>query len=137
MSRSNNLISDEDQLMQVLKSKRLSYEVFDGLRGIIIRSLSEVDFKAHDRMLLLAFSVETYKDLEARTTIAKAWPNMGASAKQEIFNALCGPTQEGATSEEGTPGPAGVREVTEATGSIAIGSGPQKPTVTSTRAKSV
>ncbi|KAJ1676119.1 hypothetical protein EV182_008841, partial [Spiromyces aspiralis] len=62
---------------------------------------------------------------------------MDASAKQEVFNALCGPTQEGATPEEGTPGPADVREVTEATGDIAIGSGPQKSTVTSTRAKSV
>ncbi|KAJ1679638.1 hypothetical protein EV182_001640, partial [Spiromyces aspiralis] len=111
---------DEDQLMEVLGSERLTYEVFDGLREIIIRSLSKVDLKAHYRMLLLAFSVETYKDLEARTTIAKAWPNMGASAKQEVFNALCGPIQEGATPEEGIPGPADVHKATEATGSVAI-----------------
>ncbi|KAJ1680363.1 hypothetical protein EV182_000145 [Spiromyces aspiralis] len=123
--------------MQVLKSERLTYEVFDGLREIIIKSLSEVDLQAHYHMLLLAFGAETYRGLEARTALAKAWPNMGASAKQEVFNALCGPTQEGATLEEGTPGPADVREVTEAMGDIAIGSGPQKPTVTSTRAKSV
>ncbi|KAJ1680317.1 hypothetical protein EV182_000227 [Spiromyces aspiralis] len=61
---------------------------------------------------------------------------MDANAKQEALR-LCKLTQDGATPEEGTPGPAGVREVTEAMGDIAIDSGPQKPTVTSMRAKSV
>ncbi|KAJ1672330.1 hypothetical protein EV182_007223, partial [Spiromyces aspiralis] len=44
---------------------------------------------------------------------------------------------EDASPEEGTPGPADVCEVTEAMGDIAIGSGPQKPTVTSMGTDSV
>ncbi|KAJ1669362.1 hypothetical protein EV182_008794, partial [Spiromyces aspiralis] len=79
----------------------------------------------------------TFDPISVITILSKAWPGMDASAKEEVFNALCGPTQEGAAPEEGTSGPAGVREVTEAMEDIAIGSGPQKPTVTSTREKSV
>ncbi|KAJ1673477.1 hypothetical protein EV182_005152, partial [Spiromyces aspiralis] len=136
MSRSNNSISDEDQRAEVLRSKRLTYEVFNGLRDIIIDALSETDCLEYlDELLLM--DKETFDRLSVRRALLKAWPNMDASTRQEVFNALCGPTQEGAIPEEGTSGPAGVCEVTEAMGGIPIGSGPQKPTVTSTRAKSV
>ncbi|KAJ1675444.1 hypothetical protein EV182_001256 [Spiromyces aspiralis] len=128
--------ADELQLVQVLGSERLTYEVFDGLKLLVIKSLSKVRCLTYLQEVL-HMDKGTFDPLSVITILSKAWPGMNASAKEEVFNALCGPTQEGATPEEGTPGPAGVREVTEAMGDIAIDSGLQKPTVTSTGTKSV
>ncbi|KAJ1680299.1 hypothetical protein EV182_000285 [Spiromyces aspiralis] len=136
MSHLNHPIPDKMQLFQVLGSKCLTYEVFDGLREHIITSFSDVSCLTYMHELL-DMEKGSFDRFSVRKILSKAWPGMNASAKQEVFNALCGPTQEGATPEEGISGPAGVREVTEAMGDIAIDSGPQKPTVTSTRAKSV
>ncbi|KAJ1675082.1 hypothetical protein EV182_001973, partial [Spiromyces aspiralis] len=127
---------DQKQLVQVLGSKRLTYEVFDGIKLLIIDSLSEIGCLTYLQEVL-HMDKGTFDRLSVIKILSKTWPNMNASTKEEVFNAVCGPTQEGATPEEGTPGPAGVREVTEAMGDIAIGSGPQEPTVTSTGTKSV
>ncbi|KAJ1676266.1 hypothetical protein EV182_008534, partial [Spiromyces aspiralis] len=123
-------IADQKQLVQVLGSKRLTYEVFDGLKLLVIRSLSEMGCLAYLEEVL-HMDKGIFDPLSVIKILSKAWPGMDASAKEEVFNALCGPTQEDASPEEGTPGPAGVCEVTEAMGDIAIDSGPQKPTVTS------
>ncbi|KAJ1675947.1 hypothetical protein EV182_000274 [Spiromyces aspiralis] len=115
MSRSNNPISDEKQRAEVLISEGLTYEVFNGLRDIIIKSLSKVDRLEYlDELLLMEKG--TFDRLSVRRALLKAWPNMDVSTRQEVFNTVCGPTQEGATPKEGTPGPADVREVTEAMG---------------------
>ncbi|KAJ1680302.1 hypothetical protein EV182_000288 [Spiromyces aspiralis] len=136
MSHLNHPIPDEKQRIQVLGSKHLTYEAFEGLRDTIIVALSEADCLEYlDELLLM--DKGTFDRLSVRRALLKAWPNMDASTRQEVFNAVCGPTQEGATPEEGAPGPAGVREVTEAMGDIAIDTPRKSTVVTSKGTKSV
>ncbi|KAJ1680205.1 hypothetical protein EV182_000476 [Spiromyces aspiralis] len=129
-------IADQKQRIQILGSKRLTYEVFDGIKLLIIDSLSEMGCLTYLEEVL-SMEKGTFDRLSVIKILSKAWPGMNASAKQEVFNAVCGPTQEGATLEEGTPGPAGVHEVTEAMEGVAIDTPRKSTVVISTMAKSV
>ncbi|KAJ1675750.1 hypothetical protein EV182_000658 [Spiromyces aspiralis] len=131
MSKFHELTADQKQLVQVLGSKRLTYEAFEGIKLLIIDSLSEMGCLTYLQEVLF-MEEGTFDRLSVIKILSKAWPGMDASAKEEVFNAVCGPTQEGATPEEGAPGPAGVREVTEAMGDIAIDT-PRKSTVATSK----